>query len=160
MALYGNTIRGWRGQDQDSACEGQVDCPGADRPAAGRGLLPRIRHAQDSPVRLQTRYLLISINLWPTVYMHTYISARRCGEFDMEKDVYYGDGVVTGHGLIRGRKVSRPSIHTYIHTFIHTCIYKRIFTWSLFPEIHMHTYRFLHIYTCIHTYIHTYILHT
>ena len=39
----------------------------------------------------------------------------------MEKEVYYGDGVVTGHGLIRGRKVGHIVICslTYIHTYIH-----------------------------------------
>ena len=30
---------------------------------------------------------------------------HRCNEFDMDKELYYGDGVVTGHGLIHGRKV-------------------------------------------------------
>lgn len=30
---------------------------------------------------------------------------HRCSDFDMEKESYYGDGVVTGHGLIHGRKV-------------------------------------------------------
>jgi len=33
------------------------------------------------------------------------LKTHRCNEFGMEKEVYYGDGVVTGHGLIHGRKV-------------------------------------------------------
>jgi len=33
------------------------------------------------------------------------LKTHRCGEFGMDKEVYYGDGVVTGHGQIRGRKV-------------------------------------------------------
>lgn len=33
------------------------------------------------------------------------LKTHRCSEFGMEKEVYYGDGVVTGHGLINGRKV-------------------------------------------------------
>ena len=33
------------------------------------------------------------------------LKTHRCNEFDMEKEIYYGDGVVTGHGLIHGRKV-------------------------------------------------------
>ena len=33
------------------------------------------------------------------------LKTHRCGEFGMEKEVPYGDGVVTGHGLIHGRKV-------------------------------------------------------
>ena len=28
---------------------------------------------------------------------------HRCHDFGMEKEKYYGDGVVTGHGLINGR---------------------------------------------------------
>jgi acetyl-CoA carboxylase carboxyltransferase component len=28
---------------------------------------------------------------------------HRCKDFGMEKENYYGDGVVTGHGLINGR---------------------------------------------------------
>ena len=31
---------------------------------------------------------------------------HRCDEFDMQNEQYFGDGVVTGHGLINGRKVS------------------------------------------------------
>lgn len=31
---------------------------------------------------------------------------HRCVDFGMEKQVYYGDGVVTGHGKINGRPVS------------------------------------------------------
>lgn len=34
------------------------------------------------------------------------LKTHRCDEFGMEKEQYYGDGVVTGHGLINGRKVS------------------------------------------------------
>jgi hypothetical protein len=34
------------------------------------------------------------------------LKTHRCDEFGMEKEHYYGDGVVTGHGLINGRKVS------------------------------------------------------
>ena len=30
---------------------------------------------------------------------------RICDEFDMQEEKYYGDGVITGHGLIHGRKV-------------------------------------------------------
>lgn len=33
------------------------------------------------------------------------LKTHRCGEFGMENDVPFGDGVVTGHGLIHGRKV-------------------------------------------------------
>jgi propionyl-CoA carboxylase beta chain len=33
------------------------------------------------------------------------LKTHRCDEFGMEKEVYYGDGVITGHGLIHGRKV-------------------------------------------------------
>lgn len=33
------------------------------------------------------------------------LKTHRCDEFGMEKEQYYGDGVVTGHGLIHGRKV-------------------------------------------------------
>ena len=33
------------------------------------------------------------------------LKTHRCDEFGMEKEVYYGDGVVTGHGHINGRKV-------------------------------------------------------
>lgn len=33
------------------------------------------------------------------------LKTHRCTEFGMEKEQYYGDGVVTGHGLIHGRKV-------------------------------------------------------
>lgn len=39
----------------------------------------------------------------------------------MDKEVYYGDGVVTGHGLIRGRKVkyklARIMIRLRVFTF-------------------------------------------
>lgn len=33
------------------------------------------------------------------------LKTHRCNEFGMEKEKYYGDGVVTGHGTIGGRKV-------------------------------------------------------
>ena len=33
------------------------------------------------------------------------LMTHRCNEFGMGKEVYNGDGVVTGHGLIHGRKV-------------------------------------------------------
>jgi hypothetical protein len=33
------------------------------------------------------------------------LKTHRCGEFGMEEDKPYGDGVVTGHGLIGGRQV-------------------------------------------------------
>lgn len=33
------------------------------------------------------------------------LKTHRCVEFDMNDEKYYGDGVVTGHGLIYGRKV-------------------------------------------------------
>lgn len=33
------------------------------------------------------------------------LKTHRCDEFGMEKEQYYGDGVITGHGLINGRKV-------------------------------------------------------
>lgn len=33
------------------------------------------------------------------------LKTHRCNEFDMEKEIYPGDGVVTGHGFINGRKV-------------------------------------------------------
>ena len=32
------------------------------------------------------------------------LKTHRCDEFGMDKEIYYGDGVVTGHGLIHGRK--------------------------------------------------------
>lgn len=34
------------------------------------------------------------------------LKTHRCTDFGMEKETHYGDGVVTGHGLIHGRKVS------------------------------------------------------
>lgn len=34
------------------------------------------------------------------------LKTHRCDEFGMKSDRPYGDGVVTGHGLINGRKVS------------------------------------------------------
>jgi propionyl-CoA carboxylase beta chain len=33
------------------------------------------------------------------------LKTHRCGEFGMDKEEYYGDGVVTGHGKIHGRQV-------------------------------------------------------
>jgi propionyl-CoA carboxylase beta chain len=33
------------------------------------------------------------------------LKTHRCSEFGMQKEVPFGDGVVTGHGLIHGRKV-------------------------------------------------------
>eukprot|EP01038_Epipyxis_sp_PR26KG_P005662 gene5662-7818_t len=33
------------------------------------------------------------------------LKTHRCDEFGMEKEQYYGDGVVTGHGLVNGRKI-------------------------------------------------------
>lgn len=33
------------------------------------------------------------------------LKTHRCTDFGMEKETHYGDGVVTGHGLIHGRKV-------------------------------------------------------
>lgn len=33
------------------------------------------------------------------------LKTHRCTEFEMEKEYYYGDGVITGSGLINGRKV-------------------------------------------------------
>lgn len=33
------------------------------------------------------------------------LKTHRCDEFGMENEKYYGDGVVTGHGMIHGRKV-------------------------------------------------------
>lgn len=33
------------------------------------------------------------------------LKTHRCGEFGMENDIPFGDGVVTGHGMIHGRKV-------------------------------------------------------
>ena len=33
------------------------------------------------------------------------LKTHRCTEFGMEKESYYGDGVITGDGLINGRKV-------------------------------------------------------
>jgi acetyl-CoA carboxylase carboxyltransferase component len=35
------------------------------------------------------------------------LKTHRCDEFGMKGDRPYGDGVVTGHGLINGRKVIR-----------------------------------------------------
>jgi acetyl-CoA carboxylase carboxyltransferase component len=35
------------------------------------------------------------------------LKTHRCTEFGIADDQYYGDGVVTGHGTIFGRKVSR-----------------------------------------------------
>ena len=31
------------------------------------------------------------------------LKTHRCHDFGMEKEKYYGDGVVTGHGLVNGR---------------------------------------------------------
>jgi propionyl-CoA carboxylase beta chain len=28
---------------------------------------------------------------------------HRCHDFGMEKEKYYGDGVITGHGMVNGR---------------------------------------------------------
>lgn len=33
------------------------------------------------------------------------LKTHRCNEFGMDKEYHYGDGVITGHGLIHGRKV-------------------------------------------------------
>jgi len=33
------------------------------------------------------------------------LKTHRCNEFEMDKEHHYGDGVITGHGLIHGRKV-------------------------------------------------------
>lgn len=33
------------------------------------------------------------------------LKTHRCNEFGMDKEVIYGDGVITGHGTIHGRKV-------------------------------------------------------
>lgn len=33
------------------------------------------------------------------------LKTHRCIDFGMEKEQIYGDGVITGHGLINGRKV-------------------------------------------------------
>ena len=33
------------------------------------------------------------------------LKTHRCDDFGMENEKYYGDGVVTGHGKIHGRKV-------------------------------------------------------
>ena len=33
------------------------------------------------------------------------LKTHRCTDFGIDKETYYGDGVVTGHGLIHGRKV-------------------------------------------------------
>lgn len=33
------------------------------------------------------------------------LKTHRCDEFGMQKEKHFGDGVVTGHGLIHGRKV-------------------------------------------------------
>lgn len=37
------------------------------------------------------------------------LKTHRCDEFGMKGDRPYGDGVVTGHGLINGRKVCRST---------------------------------------------------
>jgi hypothetical protein len=34
------------------------------------------------------------------------LKTHRCQEFGMNEEYYYGDGVVTGHGTIHGRKVN------------------------------------------------------
>ena len=36
------------------------------------------------------------------------LKTHRCSEFNMVDEKYYGDGVVTGHGTISGRKVTKP----------------------------------------------------
>ena len=41
------------------------------------------------------------------------LKTHRCNEFGMNQEIYYGDGVITGHGLIYGRKVN---FYIYIHT--------------------------------------------
>ncbi len=42
------------------------------------------------------------------------LKTHRCDEFGMENEKYYGDGVVTGHGLIHGRKVTRYMERVYV----------------------------------------------
>lgn len=42
------------------------------------------------------------------------LKTHRCNEFGMEKEQYYGDGVITGHGLINGRKVRFALSHVWI----------------------------------------------
>lgn len=39
------------------------------------------------------------------------LKTHRCSEFGMADQQYYGDGVVTGHGTIGNRKVSRLSAY-------------------------------------------------
>lgn len=69
------------------------------------------------------------------------LKTHRCTEFGMEKESYYGDGVVTGHGLIHGRKVDCDEYSSfgayYILHFVHetlgVCIQPRLhrFRWFL-----------------------------
>lgn len=55
------------------------------------------------------------------------MKTHRCQEFGMEKEVYHGDGVITGHGLIQGRKVIQNG---YKHGSIHE-------TKGLFPGVYI-----------------------
>ena len=44
------------------------------------------------------------------------LKTHRCNEFGMDKETYYGDGVITGHGLIHGRRVF---VFSQVSTTVH-----------------------------------------
>lgn len=52
------------------------------------------------------------------------LKTHRCTEFGMEKEIYYGDGVITGHGLIHGRKVNLIfyDSRNYFSLFVIFCV--------------------------------------
>ena len=54
------------------------------------------------------------------------LKTHRCNEFGMEKEQYYGDGVITGHGLINGRKVKRHNYFVFFLLFPAFMIYQLI----------------------------------
>jgi hypothetical protein len=43
------------------------------------------------------------------------LKTHRCDEFGMQDEQYYGDGVVTGHGMINGRKVCRYPFFSIVY---------------------------------------------
>ena len=84
---------------------------------AFRGRLEEARHAAmqgGGAKRIDTQHARgkltarerISLLLDPDSFReYDMLKTHRCGEFGIEKEVYYGDGVVTGHGKIFGRQV-------------------------------------------------------
>jgi propionyl-CoA carboxylase beta chain len=62
-------------------------------------------HAQHKKGKLTARERLELLLDAGSFREYDMLKTHRCDEFGMEKEKYYGDGVVTGHGLIHGRKV-------------------------------------------------------